>query len=209
MCSIIVDRTGFPLIPFEQLRLDVHLLPVTKLQFERFLASPNEFGDTWCTNVLRINGRASWRSFREGNREQLFLTGILPEEAASFAAWLGAGFRLPTVVEWQAIHAHWFRSKRDWNSIAGFLDRADRQVRQLVRALLQGRHSASLAELAHLRRGVMEWASSRRGWRLLGQPREAFCSQLFDCQTAVTPTDPMKRHRAYGFRLVRPAESPK
>ena len=82
------DRTGFPLIAVPSVGVEVQLLPVTKIQFECFLAEPNDFGDAWYEEVLTFNPRISYRQFMADTRERLFITGILPEEALAFArAW--------------------------------------------------------------------------------------------------------------------------
>ena len=97
------DRTGFPLITVPEAMVAMHLLPVTKVQFERFLAEPNTYGDAWYEEVLTLNPRISYRQCTAENRERLFLTGIVPEEALAFARWMGDGFDLPTVAEWRAL----------------------------------------------------------------------------------------------------------
>src|SRR5712692_8216258 len=100
------DRTGFPLLEWAETGLAMSLLPVTKVQFECFLAEPNEFGDKWYEEVLAVSPRVPWRQFDTGNRERLFLTGIQPNEALAFARWLGEDFDLPTEAEWRDM-AHW------------------------------------------------------------------------------------------------------
>ena len=40
------DRIGFPLIVVPDVGIEMHLLPVTKVQFERFIAEPNKFDST-------------------------------------------------------------------------------------------------------------------------------------------------------------------
>ncbi len=203
MCSITVDRTGFPLVHAESLGLDVHLLPVTKVQFEAFLAEPNAFGDTWYEEVLQGNARCSWRGFCNTQRERLFITGVLPGEAEVFATWLGSGFRLPSITEWQSICGDWSRRVPSSNFLDGFLRRSGEGASHVIRALMSGRSATSLARRALMTEGVLEWVTSNGSWRMLGEPREQFCTQLFDWRTPVTPIDPSKRNPACGFRLVR------
>ena len=94
------DRTGFPLLRLDALGLEVGLLPCAKVQFEAFLAEPDErFGDAWYEAVLAVNPRDGWR-LPPAAEERLFLTGVLPDEALAFLRWLGPGFDLPSVQEW-------------------------------------------------------------------------------------------------------------
>ncbi len=53
---------------------------------------------------LTLNPRVSPQRFTPEQRERLFLTGLLAAEAEAYAAWLGDGYRLPTVTEWRAIY---------------------------------------------------------------------------------------------------------
>ena len=79
------DPCGFPVIPVESLGLSVHLLPVAKVQFERFLAEPNDYGDSWYEELLALNPRSSHTRLDNETRERAFLTGVVPEEARAFA----------------------------------------------------------------------------------------------------------------------------
>ncbi len=80
------------------------MLPVTKIQFERFLAESHNLGDDSYKEALRLNPSVSHQQFTPDNREQLFVTGILPQEALNFARWMGNEFDLPTVEEWRFIY---------------------------------------------------------------------------------------------------------
>lgn len=202
MCSITVDRTGFPLVHVEQLALDVHLLPVTKVQCEAFLAEPNGFGDRWYFEVLQTNPRRSWRNLAEGLPTEALLTGIHPDEARAFADWLGSGFRLPRVAEWQNLFRLWREQQLDLNVLKGGLEA---RMERSASALIEGRTGHSLSELSYLSGGVLEWVWSKRGWQLLGQPAESLCPNLFDWRVPVRPTDRNRRCGLFGFRLVRSA----
>ena len=203
MYSITVDRTGFPLVHVEKLGVDVHLLPVTKVQFEAFLAEPNVFGDSWYEDVLRVNSRCSWYDLSDRWRERLFLTGVLPGEAEAFAAWLGSGFQLPSVIQWQTVCSEWLRLRPECASLETMLTRTGEEASRVVKALMNGRSVASLADLALMRGGVLEWVRGDRKWLLLGEPREVFCTQLFDWRTPITPTNLSRRSGECGFRLVK------
>lgn len=69
------DRTGFPYIESKDLALAVSLLPLTKLQFEVYLADLTPQGDRWYEELLALNPRVSPQRFTSEQRERLFLTG--------------------------------------------------------------------------------------------------------------------------------------
>jgi hypothetical protein len=68
------DDLGFPMVSIPEIDLSVSLLPVTKFQFERFIAHENQYSDSWYDKVLAINPRCSWRKINQSNRENLFMT---------------------------------------------------------------------------------------------------------------------------------------
>ena len=197
------DRFGFPLIMLPTLECQVHLLPVTKIQFERFLAEANnDFGDTWYEQVLAINPRVGYRHLTPDNREQLFMTGILPEEAQAFASWMGAGFDLPTVDEWRAIYKtlaaeapllHHLLSQSGAN--AGHA---------LLKPLFAQFQARSCLELSLMYGGVVKWARQGNKWVGLGAPRPTFQPNLWHpLSHDVKPIRPRARVPYFGFRLVR------
>jgi hypothetical protein len=127
----------------------------------------------------------------------------LPQEAEAFAAWLGCAFQLPSVNQWQTICSEWLKLRPDCGLLETLLARTGKDASHLIKALLNGRSTASLANLSLIRGGVLEWVRSDANWQMLGEPRELFCRQLFDWRSPVTPTDPSRRIRECGFRLVR------
>ncbi|PZN69060.1 MAG: hypothetical protein DM484_30465 [Candidatus Methylumidiphilus alinenensis] len=102
--DLFFDRTGFSYVVLKKLALAVSLLPLTKLQFEQYLADVKPQRDGWYEELLALNPSVSPQNFTTGQREQLFVTGLLPSEAEAYAAWLGEGYRLPTVEEWRTIY---------------------------------------------------------------------------------------------------------
>ena len=196
------DPTGFPLLSLPALRLDVSLWPCTKAQFERFLSEPESgFGDGWYEEVLAVNPRVSWRE-APSPPERLFLTGIYPEEALSFARWMGAGFDLPTVSEWRAAEAalagvpidrqSTSRLKEEWVEEAGA---AFDHLRKLTGAKTWGGLTLS-------RGGVVEWVREGRAFGGLGTPRPGLLPNIYNPQLDVW--HPARRRLDYlGFRLIR------
>jgi hypothetical protein len=205
MLSFSVDRTGFPIFPVAALGLEVQLLPVCKVQMEAFIAEPNEFGDRWYDSLLSVNPRRSWRSYSDEKREESFVTGIIPEEAEAFADWLGNGFRLPTLNEWQTLYHQWHQSvltTRKQNALNGRIIQSLPNP-SVGRILLEESHAETLAELSLMRHGVLEWVRDGSDWKGLGEPRDSFSRQLFSWRTPVTPLSFERRLPEFGFRLVR------
>ena len=79
------DRTGFPLIPMFETGIEAHLLPVTKIQFEYFMKATGRSYNAGFEEMLRLNPKAAHQKFTWENREQLFMTGVLPDEVTAFA----------------------------------------------------------------------------------------------------------------------------
>lgn len=196
------DRTGFPLIAVPSVGLEVQLLPVTKIQFERFLAEPNDFGDMWYEEVLRFSPRVSLRQFVSDNRERLFITGLLPEEALAFARWMGDGLDVPTVDQWRAIYTALKKQRPPVpHSLLPSLAGPARVVLEKLKSQLQ---ADSLWDLSLMHNGVIEWARQRNTWVGLGAPRLEFHRNLFNpLSDEVRPIRAGGRLPYFGLRLVR------
>lgn len=199
------DRTGFPLVRLEQEALEVHVLPVTKVQFERFLAEPNEFGDHWYAPLLDLNPRTPFRQFAPSDREKVFLTGILPHEALAFARWLGPKFDLPTVNQWRAIyHALKELRLKEPGRPAGDSARQQTPCEHVLGQCRSQLDTRTLFDLSLMSGGLLEWSRSTAGWVGLGSPRPAFFKCLYDPLTdEIRPSDQNERVAYFGFRLVR------
>lgn len=194
------DRTGFPLVTVAEGRIQAHLLPVTKVQCERFLAEPNAFDDTWYEGVLALNPRLSVHRLTNETREQAFLTGLLAEEALAFARWLGDGFDLPTIEEWRMLCR-----ELEHQPVPGLMgaDMTPACAVLLERLKVQLR-PRSLLDLSLLRGGVVEWVRKGKDCLGLGAPRQEFHPNLWDPLTdEVRPLRPQERVPFFGCRLVR------
>ncbi|HOF88396.1 MAG TPA: SUMF1/EgtB/PvdO family nonheme iron enzyme [Armatimonadota bacterium] len=199
------DRTGFPLVQIPGTALRLHLLPVSKVQFERYLAEPGAVGDDWYSAVLAVNPRASYRAAGDADRERLLLTGILPDEAVHFARWLGPGFDLPTADEWRRGYCA-LSSCYTWQAE---LDRALAQAapaaRELVGTLRRLLNPAPLHQLALMEGGVLEWVRDGARWAGYGKPRPA-CYEVICEPLSCPPVTPMRaaeRLPFFGFRAVK------
>jgi len=196
------DRTGFPLIAVPSVGVEAQLLPATKMQFERFLAEPNDFGDSWYEGVLALNPRVSHRQLTTNDRERLFITGLLPEEALAFARWMGEGFDLPTVEQWRALYTALAAESvpmRHWVPQASISS-----VRLVLDILMTQRRAHSLLDLSLMRGGVVEWVRQRNTWVGLGAPRPEFHANLWNpLEDMVRPIRVGERLPYFGLRLMR------
>lgn len=196
------DRTGFPLINFS--RLEIQTLPVTKVQFEQFLADSNEFGDKWYEQVLKVSPRISYRGFSERNRERIFITGLLPEEIEVFVNWMGDGFRIPSVSEWRNIYQTISsrtispQDKKDIISTA-----TSNQAREIIGRLDQQLQTNLWGHFTLMNGGLIEWVKNS-DWAGLGVPRYSFHPMLHDpLKDEDRPIRYDVRLHYYGLRLVR------
>ncbi len=199
------DRTNVPLIAVAEVGIEAHLLPVTKCQFEQFLAESGGVNRSLYRRMLRLNPSIPPEELTLDNREQLFVTGILPAEAQAFAEWLGEGFDLPTVKEWRAIYGalRWTLPPRHSLSaelVAGatgaILSRLEEQI-----------SPSFMLDMALMREGVVEWVRHEDGWVGLGAPRPQFHPNLWDpLNHEVRPMQLDERLPYFGFRLVRRGE---
>ncbi|HEX2987775.1 MAG TPA: SUMF1/EgtB/PvdO family nonheme iron enzyme [Chloroflexota bacterium] len=196
-----VDRTGFPLLRLPLTGIEMHALPITKVQFERFLADPNEYGDSWYEAVLAVNPRVAPYAFSAENRERLLLTGILPFEVEAFCAWLGEGFRVPTAEEWRAAYNELGSIPRE--AVAGLQDLPAIAAGILHRLAAQI-PTGSAREFALLAGGVVEWVRRGDSWLGLGAPRYQFHRNAWNpLFNEVRPIRAGDRLPFFGFRLVR------
>jgi hypothetical protein len=202
------DRLGFPLLRLPAVGVECHLLPLTKAQFECFLAEPQGLGDDWYQQVLAVNPRMSWRGIDPAKLEELFLTAVWPAEAGDFARWLGDGFVLPTPEQWRTIYQHLReqpvgRAELDQGLLAS--SQLNEVARAILVSLLAARPIRTWAELAMFESGLLDWVRDRRAeYGGLGAPRPAFFIHLLN-PSHDAPVRPTRgqRPRCFGFRFVR------
>jgi hypothetical protein len=195
-----VDRSGYPLVYVEPLRCHVHLFPVSKPQFERFLAEGDQagWGDEKYAEMLKLNPRASFRAADSDDYVRLFLTGVRPDEAKAFGGWLGDEYELPDERQWKACY--------DWlgrQPIAGPPPGLAEDARAIWQAVAMRRSSHTLLELSLMTEGVREWVrTGTEKYGGLGRPARRFATLNRDPLALVTITDLTERQPAYGFRLL-------
>ena len=194
------DRTGFPCIKLKVPALAVNLLPLTKLQFEYYLADLTPQGDHWYEELLTLNPRVSPQCFTPEQREGLFLTGLLPAEAEAYAAWLEDGYRLPTVAEWRASY-RCFQSTAFTPLVASPAPGV--RAAALLRRLEEQARPQTLFDFSLMRGGVVEWVRDHNAWTGLGAPRPGFQPNLWNPLSDTVPPVRLNQHVAFfGARLV-------
>jgi len=203
------DRTGFPVLELPQLGWAVHLFPVARVQWERFLAEPGSFGDSWYEEVLNVSPRVSWRQVNLNTYEQLFMAGVQPEEVERFAGWLEEGFQLPSMEIWREIDRYLLEEAIDAEFLVQLQDapKLHANAARLLKFLLDGRQPRTWNQLALMRDGLLEWVRcGPRSFGGLGAPRQEFHALLMNPQQHA-PVKPLKneRLRYFGCRLVRPS----
>lgn len=202
------DALGFPIVHVGTLDLWMSLLPITKVQFERFIAEENSFGDSWYDEVLNISPRHSWRNIASDARESLFITAISPPEALAFAAWLGKDFDLPTSEEWSQIYRLMQRTPLPRELLQAFTGHP--VAKSIVDSILSQVEPSNMAQMSLLQGGIIEWVHQGQEFVGLGKPRARFLKTVFDPEIDEPLYSPGNvRSRYFGFRLVRRATSSK
>jgi hypothetical protein len=204
-----LDQAGYPMIWIEPLGAFVHLFPITKTQFERFLGTINTsaFGDSWYAQLLALNPRRVV-SGESRAYEQLFITGVLPREAGQFGRWLGPGHRLLTVDQWRRSY-EWLATQSS-SSIGPAIEQEialdARSIWEQIEAELRPR---TLRDLALMDQGIIEWAADTSDGNVravgMGQTRPGFGPAAL--RRAIDPLRPIARAapvrlKYIGFRMM-------
>lgn len=202
------DRNGFPELGLDdECGLRLAVLPMTKRQFEIFLAEPSGLGNSWYSNVLKLNPRVSSKSFDPAKREGLWMTGVTPDEAASFLRWLGGDYRLPSPEEWRRV-VRLLDAQPAPRDLPEQVALAARHpaAREIIARLWRTSRPRSWSEFLLFRGGVVEWLDHPGGPTALGAPRPSFFPNTFDvfAGDTVRPLDD-RRLPIFGFRPFRSA----
>jgi formylglycine-generating enzyme required for sulfatase activity len=196
------DRTGFPLIVVPEVELEVHLLPVTKLQFEQFITDSGRLDIALYQELAMLNPQIALPELTLNNRERLFISGVQHWEAQAFAEWQGDGFDLPTAEEWRGIYRALRRER--FPETDRLLEWTGEPVASILRILFEQFPARRLLDISLMRGGLVEWVRTGEDWIGLGSPRPAFHPNLWDpIKNLIRPLAPDKRLHYFGFRLVR------
>jgi hypothetical protein len=213
---VIADRAGFPLVWIDAIGAYMHWLPVTKLQFERFIATQAApgFDDGWYERVLDLNPRAAVAQLAPENYWRALITGVRPEEARQFAAWCGEEYAVPTLEDWRRSYAALATAAAVPGGVSVLLPAAGEPVRALLSAIESSAAAArpasseerTLADQMLMRRGVLEWVERKGGpasWGGMGEPATGLRTLWSIAKGPVTPRgEGSSRSHVFGFRLI-------
>ena len=196
------DKTGFPLLMIGDRIISV--LPITKIQFERYLTEPGGLSSSWYEKVIAFNPRVSCAEFLNSQREGLFITGVTFEEAEEYAKWVDPHGRIPHEREWREFAQQLKSTPFTGKACEALMGVPMAQTaRILFERLIQFVKPTSMADLCLIREGVFEWVASNSEPGGLGAPRTQFFSNTFDPYH-----DPVLKHfspdrsRIHGFRIL-------
>ncbi|HMG74259.1 MAG TPA: hypothetical protein VK582_12225 [Pyrinomonadaceae bacterium] len=195
-----VDASGYPLILVEPLGVYVHLFPVTKSQFEKFIASGRKpgFGDEWYKELLELNPRVSYRSTDVSSPDGLFMTGVTTGEVSDFSRWLGRDYGLLTADDW-ATCSNWFATQ-DAVSLSDELRKRLSPDAAAIWDLVETEWldaQSTLQDLSLMKQGILEWVIERPGrYCGVGEPASSKLQRK-----ASDPVRPLGRLKNLGFRL--------
>lgn len=211
-----LDSKNSPMIWIEPLQGYLHWLPITKIQFERFLCSTSdiEFDDTWYDEVMALNPRESPRDLSSENYWRALLTGILPSEAEKFARWCGPEYRVLSRDEWLSAYDYLKEQapqEINWRQYEQSIFPRDLELLEMMESIFRsfGGDRITMADQMFLRFGVMEWIKISTGkstWGGLGQLSPKFFGLLTkpEHRTPVQPrSSTTERFFYFGFRLFR------
>jgi len=209
--QLLFDKTGFPLVKVDTINGFVHLLPITKIQYERFLSDPTVNLDSQgYYSVLELNPRISPARFNKDNAWKLLATAILPEEIDRIAGWYGADYRLPTQSEWLAI-VDWLRGV-ELASFLGSVRERKGEINPLALTIIQKVAEAysvkHVADICLFINVVLEWVreNNRLGrLALIGiADRRLFTSiEHNNYRSLLYPINIQKRITYAGFRFIK------
>lgn len=201
-----VDASGYPLVFVEPLEAYVQLFPVTKPQFEKFIATgrQQELDDEWYEELLTLNPRASYRSPEVRVRERLFMTGVTTDEALAFGRWLGRDYALLNAEEWCTCY-EWFAAQPALSAppdLSGRLSQDALAVWGIVEGQwLEQCRQPNLRELSLMTQGILEWVVERPGrYCGLGEPAASKFQRKAGDPVRPTGSGP-RRLKNLGFRL--------
>jgi hypothetical protein len=192
MWNLIYDKTGFPLVQLKN-GPAFGVWPVTKIQFERFIAETKGYGDKWYEDACASNPRVSYKHLDVNNYEGLFMSGIKPDDALKYVDWLGKKkeYDIPTVEEWRTFYHSLNGSNipgdKEWQHFSGLLlQEKPQELIQIELAptatIIANNISAIYNDALRftlMKDGFVEWVHYKREFVGLGAPRSEYYSNTF------------------------------
>lgn len=222
------DRAGFPMVWLDSINAHMHLLPVTKIQFEYFLwdAPASNLDQGWLDRMYKLNERVTPKKIGKSNYWRAFMSGLAPMEAERFASWAGgsgedAQYSLPTDEEWRSAYKEvQLRACIDQATL-NTSKRLSARAQELFRKVADATAPhLSLADQMLFDGGVLEWLQSSdnnpspSGYTAHGQSNRAW-DRGFSGNWTIRPfpvksvpkgpDDNESRWPFCGFRLLRRA----
>lgn len=207
----ILDKTGFPMIWVDELSAYMHLIPVTKIQFEYMICDQprSQFSDQWYQQALNLNPRISPDQINRNNYWQALITGVSPKEAQFFSQWCGGDFDLPNRQEWYVAY-------KSLKVLDAPFEINQLKLKTRIKLLFEAlnnqvqpfKQSNDLASKMLLEGGVFEWVKDSNEsppWSAMGKPASGIASGIFSIKENIAsfrPRDigPLKQ---VGFRLIK------
>lgn len=149
--KLIIGSDKFPLINIEKDKY-VHVFPVTKYQFERYLYTSKTMPVINYCDTLTANPRISPNELTKKNARCLFMTALSFSEASDYARWMGG--RLPLRSEMETFYPQLrdVKVKELCNSVVGLKDVDHRcvMVLQKLDSLFPDSGLAHITEMSNL-----------------------------------------------------------
>ena len=203
--NFILDPFGFPMVKSEKRKFYIHLLPVTRYQFERFICSSGKtgYGDSWYDIIESLNHRVSPAKIDSTNYEGAFISGITPTEAMDFISLMGENFDLPTVEEWR--EAYRFLEK-ETGSVKNFSVSLSEGIAAKVMKSIT-KLPGSFFDKTFMNNCLVEWVRDGKGFAGLGSPRPTFHENAYNPEVDIwRPFNVNNRMHFFGLRAVRREE---
>lgn len=153
------------------------LLPVTKIQFERFLVGTREVDDVTYARILEHNPRISLEDLKRSGDYRAFLTGASPTMVEKYAQWTSDLFSVPDDAFWRAARRRLGQCRVGHASQVDLVCRRAgiaAEDRLLIRRLMALRNPGNWSQLALMENGLMEWVMHDSDLRVYGSPDPAF-----------------------------------
>lgn len=199
--NFILDLSGFPMVKLEKKGFYIHLLPVTRYQFERFICSSGKkgYGDSWYETIESLNHRVSPAKIDSSNYEGAFISGVTPAEAMDFIGMMGANYDLPTVEEWREAYLFLKNVTGSGNDFSVSL--SEGVAAKVMKSI--ARLPGNFFDKTFMNNCLVEWVRKGNGFAGLGSPRSTFHENAYNPEVDIwRPFNVNNRMHFFGMRGV-------